>query len=69
MNLKGAIFDADGTLIDSMHIWDELGQRYLESLGIEAEENLSSVIYPKSLEQSCYYLRKHYNLRDSEGEL
>ncbi|MBQ9573681.1 MAG: HAD family phosphatase [Synergistaceae bacterium] len=69
MNLKGAIFDADGTLIDSMHIWNELGQRYLESLGIEAEENLSSVLYPMSLEQSCYYLRKHYHLRDSEGEI
>lgn len=69
MTLKGAIFDADGTLLDSMHIWNELGQRYLETLGIKAEENLPSILYPMSLEQSCRYLREHYHLRDSEGEI
>ena len=69
MNLKGAIFDADGTLLDSMHIWRELGARYLESLNITPEENLSQKLYPMTLEQSCKYLRTRYNLRDSEGDI
>lgn len=67
--LKGAIFDADGTLIDSMHIWRELGARYLESLNVTPEENLSAKLYPMSLEQSCKYLKTHYNLRESESDI
>lgn len=69
MNLRGAIFDADGTLLDSMHIWHELGARYLQSLNITPEENLSRRLYPMSLEQSCKYLKTHYGLRDSEGDI
>ena len=29
MNIEGAIFDLDGTLLDSMGIWDSLGETYL----------------------------------------
>ena len=69
MTLRGAIFDADGTLLDSMHIWRELGARYLESLNVQPEEGLSRVLYPMSLEQSCRYLKTHYHLRDSEDDI
>ena len=69
MNLKGAIFDADGTLLDSMHIWHELGARYLKSMNITPEEGLSRRLYPMSLEQACKYLKTHYGLRDSEGDI
>ena len=69
MNLRGAIFDADGTLLDSMHIWHELGARYLLSLNITPEEGLSRKLYPMTLEQSCKYLKTHYGLRDSEGDI
>ena len=69
MTLKGAIFDADGTLLDSMHIWRELGARYLQSLNITPEKDLSRKLYPMSLEQSCHYLKSHYGLKDSEGEI
>ena len=27
--IKGAIFDVDGTLLDSMEIWEDVGVRYL----------------------------------------
>lgn len=36
--LKGAIFDFDGTLFDSMFIWDTAGEVYLRSIGIEPKE-------------------------------
>ena len=67
--LKGAIFDADGTLIDSMHVWHELGARYLESVNVTPEENLSAKLYPMSLEMSCRYLKERYHLRESEEEI
>jgi len=34
IDLKGAIFDMDGTLLDSMPVWDRLSQRFLEPYGI-----------------------------------
>ena len=40
--IRGAIFDVDGTLLDTMPVWTDAGARYLASLGIEAEEGLGA---------------------------
>lgn len=60
--IQGIIFDADGTLLDSMYIWDELGERYLRELGISAENGLSEKLFPMTLEESSAYLKKSYHL-------
>ncbi len=60
--LKGAIFDADGTLLDSMHIWEDAGARYLRRFGIEAEEGLYRILFPMTLEESSVYLKERYCL-------
>ena len=41
MAIKGAIFDMDGTLTESMHLWIEIGRRYLGGLGytVTPEQN------------------------------
>ena len=39
--MKGYIFDLDGTLVDSMWVWEDLAAVYLQTKGIKAEENLS----------------------------
>ena len=69
MSFKGAVFDADGTLIDSMGMWRSLGRRYLHSLGIETEQRLDSVLYAMSFEQGCEYLRKHYLKKNSADDI
>lgn len=58
--LKGAIFDFDGTLFDSMFIWDTAGEVYLQSIGIEPMEDLQTVLKPMSLLQSATYIREKY---------
>ena len=60
--LKGAIFDLDGTLFDSMFIWDTAGEVYLRSIGIEPREDLQKVLKPMSLLQSATYIREKYGL-------
>lgn len=67
--ITGAIFDIDGTLLDSMRIWKELGKRYLSTLGIEAEAELADVLYPMSLEESSRYLHTRYSLSQSPDEI
>lgn len=64
--LKGAIFDADGTLLDSMPIWQELGQRYLAKYGIKAEKALSDILSPMCLEESSRYLKETYGLSNPD---
>ena len=34
MNLKGVMFDVDGTLLDTMTAWHDDGARYLARFGI-----------------------------------
>ena len=59
----------DGTLLDSMHIWGELGKRYLASVGIEAKPGLAKILFPMSLDESSEYLKKEYNLPDSVEQI
>ncbi len=67
--IKGAIFDLDGTLIDSMFIWDTIGEDYLKSFGIEPKENLVEVFKTFTLEQSAEYYRNHYGIKLSVKEI
>ena len=66
--IKGAIFDVDGVLLDSMGIWDDLGARYLRSLGRIPEEGLNKILFSMSMEQGAEYLNEHYGLNKSVKE-
>ena len=52
MKIEGAIFDLDGTLLDSMGIWDRAGEDFLLSLGITPRENLAETLKELSLAQA-----------------
>ena len=67
--IKGAIFDLDGTILDSMFIWDTISEDYLRSLGKEPKENLTEVFRTFTLEQSAEYYRNHYSIELSVKEI
>ena len=67
--IKGAIFDFDGTLVDSMFIWDTFGEDYLRTLGKEPRENLTETFKTFTLEQAAEYYREHYGVTLSVGEI
>ena len=67
--IRGAIFDLDGVLLDSMGIWKDLGARYLRSLHIQPEPGLNEILFAMSMEQGAAYLKKHYPLPQSEAEI
>ncbi len=69
MLINGIIFDADGTLIDSMGMWRNLGERYLRSIGVEPEMNLSRRLFAMSFEHGIEYLRERYALEASCEEI
>lgn len=65
MKIDGAIFDLDGTLLDSMFIWDTIGEDYLRSRGIEPHGNLKEIFRTMSLHQAACYYQEEYGLPDS----
>ena len=67
--IKGAIFDFDGTLVDSMFIWDTFGEDYLRTLGKEPNENLTETFKTFTLEQAAEYYRDNYGVTLSVGEI
>lgn len=56
--IKGAIFDIDGTLIDSMEMWEHAAERYLAGMGIEAEPHLQKNCIPLRLQNRQNTLRR-----------
>ena len=67
--LKGAIFDLDGTLLDSMFIWETIGEDYLRTLGKEPHEDLREAFMPLTLEEAAEYYREHYGVTLSVKEI
>jgi len=67
--LKGAIFDLDGTLLDSMFIWNTIGEDYLRSLSKEPHENLKEAFMTLTLEEAAEYYREHYGVSLSVKEI
>ena len=64
-----AIFDLDGTLIDSMHVWEKIDIDFLKSRGISIPSGYSSVIRDMSFKESALYTIRRFCLTETEDEL
>lgn len=62
MRTKCAIFDFDGTLFDSMSVWDGVGEAFLRACGKEPRPSLREDVRALSLHQSACYFRREYGI-------
>lgn len=69
MKISCAIFDFDGTLFDSMRIWNTAADEYLRSIGREPRPGLRKAIHEMSLKQAAQYLQKEYDLGRTVEEI
>ena len=67
--IKGIIFDADGTILDTMPVWLSLGRRYLETIGIAADASLDKKLFGTTVSEAVGYIRKEYNITAPEDEI
>lgn len=67
--LKAAIFDFDGTLFDSNHVWATAGERFFRSIGVVPKTDLQQQIRTMSLYQSACYIREEYGLAMTTAEI
>ena len=63
--MKAIAFDFDGTLIDSMGMWRNLGKNYLENRGIAFTEEIAKEINTMSLSMSCQFLKDYFHFEES----
>ena len=63
--VKAVIFDLDGTLVDSMWIWDKVDTEYFNMKGLTIPKNLKDEINHLSFEQTAYYFKNKFNISDS----
>lgn len=63
--IRGAIFDMDGTLLDSMGYWRNLAEQYLAEKGIQAEEGLNDTLLRMTVRQGAIYIKETYQIQES----
>ncbi len=67
---KGAIFDLDGTLLDSMWIWDRIDQEFLAKRGIhEVPADYQETIATFGAEKTAVYTIERFGLNDRPEDL
>ncbi len=69
MIITGAIFDLDGTLIDSMPMWHNFVKIYLEKYSLTPDEYLQANAKDMSFIESAKYIHEHYPVDNSPEEI
>ncbi len=69
MAIKGAIFDMDGTLLDSMHVWIDIANKYLKSKNITLTPNIEKELGGLMLKDLGEYFIKHFGFELTVDEV
>ena len=69
MNITGAIFDFDGTLFDSMHVWKGIRYNFMNELGIKLTEEDKKIFEGLFLRESLLIAVERFGLKQTYEEL
>jgi len=68
-NIKAVIFDLDGTLVDSMWMWEKIDIEYLGRFGIDVPDGLQKAIEGFSFSETALYFKERFELPDSLDQI
>ena len=60
-----AVFDLDGTLLDSMPMWHGVSDKYLESHGISLRSSVWDEVKRLTETQTAVYFQEKFGIKDS----
>lgn len=63
--IKGIIFDLDGTLLDSMSVWENVDKMFLEENGITPPDGISDIVKKMTIQASAMYFKTRFSLEHS----
>lgn len=67
--IKGAIFDLDGTLFDSLWVWEEIDRRFLHKRGFDVPPDYSQAIGAMGFRKTAEYTIERFGLDESPEAL
>ena len=67
--IKGAIFDLDGTLLDSMWVWSEIDRRFLGARGFDVPSDYLEAIAPLGARKAAEYTIERFGLDEKPEDL
>lgn len=69
MAIRAAIFDLDGTLLDSMGVWERVDVEFLGRRGIAVPRDYGDSIRAMNLEEGAAYTIRRFGLAETVDEL
>ena len=66
---KGAIFDLDGTLLDSMWVWRDIDIRFLDKRGYELTPDYIEAISAKAFKAAAEYTIERFKLEETAEDI
>lgn len=67
--MKAAIFDMDGTLLDSMHVWDKITSEFFKKYNLTYTSELLEQFQEMTLQESCMLIKERFALSQSADEI
>lgn len=67
--IRGAIFDLDGTLLDSLNVWSEIDQRFFAQRHIPLPDDYAMAIQHLTLRETAVYTIERFHLKDTPEAL
>ncbi len=68
-NFSAAIFDLDGTLLDSLGVWTDIDREFLKKRGIAVPNDYQDAIKCMSMREAADYTAARFMLKESADEL
>ena len=68
-DIKAAIFDLDGTLVDSMYVWKKVDEDFLTAREIPTSEDYTDKMRTMFFETAAAYTKETYKLDESVEEI
>ena len=69
MNITGAIFDFDGTLFDSMHVWKGIRYKFFDRIGLVLSDEDEEAFKGLYLRESLILAKQRFNMKETQEEL
>ena len=66
---RAAIFDADGTIIDSMYVWEKVDRDFLTEHGIPVTQEYSDAVKGMFFKTAAEYTKSRYSLEESVEDI
>ena len=68
-NIEGAVFDLDGTLLDSSLVWEKVDEKFLGDRGFQVPDDYVDEISPLGAERAAVYTIERFGLNEDKDDI